>query len=234
MSRARRLLDLIEIFRRHRFPVSGAYLAAELGVSLRTLYRDIGSLREQGAAIEGEAGLGYVLRPGFMLPPLMFAEEELEAMMLGARWVMRHGDARLADAARNGMARIAAVLPMPLQQALETSTLLIGSSPPAALADECDLPAIRLAIRRERKITIAYRDLNDRESRRVIWPFALGFFERVRVIAAWCELRCGFRHFRADRILSLAVAEQRYPRRRQALLEEWRAAEGIAAREGLD
>ncbi|CPR19793.1 Transcriptional regulator, DeoR family [Brenneria goodwinii] len=78
MSRAQRLLDLIQILRNHRFPVTGANLAAELGISLRTLYRDIGTLQAQGADIEGEPGLGYVLRPGFMLPPLMFSEEEIE------------------------------------------------------------------------------------------------------------------------------------------------------------
>src|SRR6476660_2658089 len=99
MSRSQRLLDLLQILRRHRFPVTGAALAGELGISLRTLYRDIASLQEQGANIEGEPGLGYVLRPGFMLPPLMFSEDEIEALVLGSRWVAERGDERLGAAA---------------------------------------------------------------------------------------------------------------------------------------
>jgi predicted DNA-binding transcriptional regulator YafY len=93
VSRANRLLDLIQILRRHRYPVSGAALASELGISLRTLYRDIGTLQAQGATIDGAPGLGYVLRPGFMLPPLMFSHEEIEALALGSRWVADRADA---------------------------------------------------------------------------------------------------------------------------------------------
>ncbi|KAJ34485.1 hypothetical protein BW45_03595, partial [Agrobacterium tumefaciens] len=87
MSRSQRLLDLLQILRSHRMPVSGAALAAKTGVSLRTLYRDIATLQAQGADIEGEAGVGYVLRPGFLLPPLMFSQHEIEALVLGSRWV---------------------------------------------------------------------------------------------------------------------------------------------------
>lgn len=87
MSRTQRLFNLIQILRRHRYPVTGKQLADELDVSLRTLYRDIATLQTQGASIEGEPGLGYVLRPGFMLPPLMFSEDEIEALVLGSRWV---------------------------------------------------------------------------------------------------------------------------------------------------
>src|SRR5262245_23635780 len=106
MSRAQRLLDLIQVLRRHRFPVRGAALARELGVSLRTLYRDIEALKAQGARIDGEAGVGYVLRPGFMLPPLMFSEDEIEALVLGSRWVASRADAPLGKAARNALAKI--------------------------------------------------------------------------------------------------------------------------------
>jgi predicted DNA-binding transcriptional regulator YafY len=111
MSRTQRLLDLLQILRRHRYPVTGAALAAQLGISLRTLYRDIAALQQQGANIAGEAGMGYVLRPGYMLPPLMFSEEEIDALALGLRWVARQGDARLAAAARDTLAKIGAVLP---------------------------------------------------------------------------------------------------------------------------
>ena len=228
MSRAARLLDLIQILRRHRQPVSGKALADELGVSLRTLYRDIASLQAQGADIEGEPGLGYMLRPGFMLPPLMFSEEEIEALVLGSRWVGSRGDDRLGAAARNALAKIAAVLPADLREDLDASTLLVGPSD-AIARDTIDLGLIRKAIRAERKLSLLYSDAQGIASERIIWPFALGFFDRVRVVVAWCELRQDFRHFRADRIASLTTLDNRYPRRRQVLLKEWRTVEADRA-----
>lgn len=228
MSRAQRLLDLIQILRRHRYPVTGAALAAELGTSLRTLYRDIGTLQQQGANIDGEPGLGYIMRSGFMLPPLMFSEDEIEALVLGSRWVADRGDARLGAAARNALAKIAAVLPSDLRDALDASALLVGPGEHIAAGD-VELPVVRRAIRSERKLDIVYRDLKSAESMRTIWPFALAFFEHVRVVVAWCELRKAFRHFRTDRISALVMSEQRYPRRRQALLKEWRELKGISA-----
>jgi predicted DNA-binding transcriptional regulator YafY len=229
VSRAERLLALIQILHRHRYPVSGTVLARELGVSLRTLYRDIASLQSQGAHIDGEPGVGYVLRPGFMLPPLMFSHEELEAMVLGSRWVADRTDTTLQHAAQNALAKIAAVLPPDLRHALDASSLLIGPAELVAAGDT-ELTVIRRAIRGERKLAITYFDLEGRETRRTVWPFALGFFERVRVVAAWCELRQAFRNFRTDRITALAVAEQCYRRRRLALLKEWREREGVTPR----
>jgi predicted DNA-binding transcriptional regulator YafY len=226
LSRAGRLLDLIQLLRRHRYPVSGEKLAAELGVSLRTVYRDISALQAQGASIDGAPGLGYILRPGFMLPPLMFSEDEIEALVLGSRWVADRADARLGGAARNALAKIAAVLPAALRHDLNSSALLVGPGAHIA-AGELDLGAIRQAIRSERKLEITYLDLNAFETRRTIWQFALAFFDRVRVAVAWCELRQGFRHFRTDRISALTLSQMRYPRRRQALLQEWRKVEGI-------
>ena len=226
MSRAERLLDLIQILRRHRHPVSGHALAKELGVSIRTLYRDIVTLQAQGARIDGEPGLGYVLRPGFMLPPLMFSEDEIEALVLGSRWVADRGDSRLGAAARDALAKIAAVLPADLRDELDASTLLVGPGAPIAAGD-AELASIRQAISAERKLDITYRDVQDAETKRLIWPFAVGFFDRARVVVAWCELRQGFRHFRTDRIAALVPTDIRYPKRRQALLREWRQAEGI-------
>lgn len=226
MSRSERLLDLIQILRRHRMPVSGKTLAEELGVSLRTLYRDIAALQAQGADIEGEAGVGYVLRPGFMLPPLMFSEDEIEALVLGSRWVGRRGDGRLAAAARNALAKIAAVLPDDLRESLDASALIVGPGAPIE-QENVDVGLLRKAIRRERRVEIVYRDGSGAKTRRMIWPFALGFFDKVRVLVAWCELRQGFRHFRADRIVALEPRDERYPRRRLALLKEWREKEGI-------
>jgi predicted DNA-binding transcriptional regulator YafY len=226
MSRAQRLLDLIQVLRRHRHPVSGAVLAGATGVSLRTVYRDIDALKAQGAHIDGEAGLGYVLRPGFMLPPLMFSEEEIEALVLGSRWVHQRGDRQLAAAAANVLAKIGAVLPQDLRDALDDSGLLVGPAD-AMSAGDAELPRIRQAIRRERKLAISYRDKDGTASRRTVWPFALAFFERSRVIVSWCELRGDYRHFRTDRIDSLQVSDHRYPRRRQALMKEWRARDMI-------
>jgi predicted DNA-binding transcriptional regulator YafY len=226
MSRAQRLLDLIQALRRYRRPVSGATLAEALGISLRTLYRDIETLNAQGAHIDGEPGVGYVLRPGFMLPPLMFSEEEIEAIVLGSRWVADRADAALGAAARNALAKIAAVLPQDLKVSLDTSSLLIGPGK-AISAGDAELPLIRSAIRTERKLRIFYVDGSGRDSKRVIWPFALAFFDRVRMVVAWCETREGFRHFRTDRISKLQWVDKRYPRRRQVLLKEWHATEGI-------
>jgi predicted DNA-binding transcriptional regulator YafY len=224
VSRAQRLLDLIQAFRRHRRPVSGAALAEELGISLRTLYRDIETLKAEGAHIDGEPGVGYVLRPGFMLPPLMFSEDEIEALVLGSRWVSERADATLGHAARNAMAKIGAVLPEDLRNRLDDSGLLIGRGD--TVPTTVELPAIREAIRRERKIRIRYVDVEGAETRRTIWPIALTFFERVRVVVGWCELRSDFRSFRTDRIAALKPTEFRYPKRRQALVKDWRAKEG--------
>jgi predicted DNA-binding transcriptional regulator YafY len=220
MARSERLLTLLQTLRRYRRPVSGAVLAEETGVSLRTLYRDIASLQSQGALIEGEAGIGYVLRPGFMLPPMMFSEDEIEALVLGSRWVARAAEPRLAAAGADAMAKIAAVLPDDMRQEVDSATLLVG--PRRRGEDKADLSAIRKAIRSERILEINYSDERGAVSIRRVWPFALGYFEHVRVMVAWCELRNDFRHFRTDRIINMAQQEVRYPRRRAVLLKEWR------------
>src|SRR3954468_5683157 len=173
MSRAQRLLDLIQALRGYRRPVSGAVLAEALGISLRTLYRDIETLNAQGAHIDGEPGVGYVLRPGFMLPPLMFSEDEIEAIVLGSRWVADRTDTALSGAARSALAKIAAVLPAALKDGLDSSGLLIGPGQ-APAAGDAELPVIRSAIRTEQKLRIGYLDGNGRSSRRTVWPFALG------------------------------------------------------------
>lgn len=170
MSRSERLLDLLQLLRRHRRPVSGAVIAVELDISLRALYRDIGTLQSQGARIDGAPGLGYVMKPGFTLPPLMFSAEEIEALVLGSRWVVDRGDARLAAAARDALAKIAAVLPTELRRELDTSALLVGPGAPIAAGD-VELATIRHAIRTEHKLDICYRDAAAKDSLRTIWPF---------------------------------------------------------------
>jgi len=162
------------------------------------------------------------------MPPLMFTEDELEALVLGSRWVLQRTDGPLGSAARNALAKIAAVLPEDLQQKLAASPLMVG---PADIspAGEADLPVIRTAIRAERKIEIAYLGADGMQTRRVIWPIALAFFERARIVVAWCEMRAAFRHFRTDRIKSIQVLESRFGKRRASLLKDWRAKEGIPA-----
>lgn len=226
MSRSERLFDLLQVLRRHRRPVSGQVLAEAMGVSLRTLYRDIASLQAQGATIEGEAGVGYVLRPGFLLPPLMFTPEEIEALVLGSRWVADRGDGRLAEAARSALARIGAVLPPDLRAEMEGSALFIAPGAPIP-ADAIDPAILRKAIRTEHKLLVTYTDAAGAASDRVVWPFALAFFDQVRLLICWCELRGDFRSFRTDRIVSVAMSEARYPTRRAELIQQWKQVKQV-------
>lgn len=224
MARIHRLLELLQELRARRRPVPAAVLAATLGVSLRTLYRDIAVLRAQGARIEGEPGLGYVLRPGFMLPPLMFTPEEIEVLMLGASWVGRRQDLAMQAPARHALAKIAAVLPRDQADALDAAGLLLaatGQARPTGI----DARLVRDALRRERKLAIGYFDAAAAASERVIWPVAIGVYEDTQLLAAWCEWRGDFRHFRLDRIRSVRVLETRMPRRRAMLYQAWRERE---------
>lgn len=227
MSRAARLLDLIQNLRNRRGPVAGSDLASELGISLRTLYRDIATLQAQGADIRGEPGLGYVLRPGFTLPPLMFSPEELEALVLGSRWVAaRADDPRLGQAAQQALSKIGAVLPEDMRQGIDVATLLVTSR--RTVPSGVDPGVIRDAIRREHKLHITYVAEGGDCSDRVIWPICIAYFDSTRVVTAWCELRQAYRHFRIDRIETLEPLEQRYPRRRAVMLKEWRAEQGLS------
>jgi len=224
MSRSERLLSLLQSLRRRRRPVSGRALAEELGISLRTLYRDIGTLQAQGARIEGEAGLGYVLRDGYFLPPLMFGDNELDAIVLGLRFVMRRGDDELAHAAEDVLGKIEAVLPPGLEDAAATSGLLAG---PGGSGKHGHLPAIREAIRREEKLHISYSDKRGRVTERLVWPIAIGFFDTAEMLAAWCETRRDFRHFRLDRMAAVKPVHERTPRRHPVLLAEWRLSQDL-------
>src|SRR5258708_37086651 len=181
MSRSERLLDLLQLLRRHRRPVSGADLARELSVSLRTVYRDIQTLIASGAPIEGEAGVGYVLLPGYTLPPLMFTDEEIEAIVLGSRMVAESDDARLRRAAGDALAKITAVLPASCADDLPALGLLSGPRHPIA-PDGVDLAVLRQAIRTEWKIWITYTDESGNQTKRRVWPISLTFFERVRLL----------------------------------------------------
>ncbi len=219
MSRTERLLDILQILRRHRRPVRGAVLAEETGISLRTLYRDIATLQSMGAEVDGEPGLGYVLKPGFMLPPLMFSPEEIEALALGLKWAGERTDGPMGQAARDAMAKLGAVLPQELRQRFEDDALVIV---PCGSLQREDLPLIRQALNEERKLSLDYADQRGVRTERVVWPVTVGFFDSIQVLAAWCELRNDYRHFRIDRILEVQVLSEKTPKRRFQMMEEWR------------
>jgi predicted DNA-binding transcriptional regulator YafY len=224
MSRAERLLNLIEEFRRRRRAASGEELARALGVSIRTIYRDIASLRSLGAGIEGEPGVGFILRSGFLLPPIMFTAEEVDALILGSQWVAKSADASMSEAARKAMARLTAVMPGELAGRVDAEHFSVWPSEDA-VREKIDMVALRRAIQLERKLLITYKDTKEKPSERVIWPFLLGYFDGKRLVAAWCEMREDIRHFRTDRISSLNELPTRYPRRRHDLVKAWRTAE---------
>jgi predicted DNA-binding transcriptional regulator YafY len=220
MARSDRLIALTQVLRRHRHPVTAAALAAETQVSERTIYRDIASLQASGVPVRGEAGIGYVLESGFDLPPLMFTPEEIEALMLGARFVSERGDPTLRRAIDDAVAKIDAVLPENLRLALAEASLfapLFGTIAPDSIATD----DLKRALRENRKIRIRYRDLADRETERVVWPVLIGYFQYARGLVAFCELRNDFRHFRTDRMISLEVLDAHPPRRRAILVREW-------------
>ena len=211
----------MDALRGRRRPVTAAQLAGDLAVSVRTVYRDVQTLIGLGAPIDGGAGVGYLLRAGFFLPPLMFGEEELEALVLGARWVQGQGDPALARAADSALTKIATASPRDLRDRIaETGLFAPRFDRPAQ--ESTGLRTIREAIRREHKLRIRYLSIAGSETDRVIWPVALVFFEGTRIVAAWCELRADFRHFRADRISSLETTGSPYPRARRELARLWR------------
>lgn len=222
MRKADRLFEIIEMLRTRGGVVTAAELSSELGVSERTIYRDIAGLQGQGVPVEGEAGIGYVLRPGFHMPPLMFTEEELEAIVLGARFAARQGDPSLARAAQQVVAKVKAVVPDRLRDKVDRIALFAahGSSPDHG---ELDMALVRDCIRTERKVTIDYVDLRDRVTERTIWPVAVAFFSESTLLAAWCELRNDFRHFRTDRVKAIRPTGDKFSGGGGRLLKAWEA-----------
>jgi predicted DNA-binding transcriptional regulator YafY len=227
MSRTGRLFMLMDAMRGYRRPVTAAKLAEQLGVSERTIYRDIQTLSGLGAPLEGEAGVGYMLKAGFFLPPLMFGADELEALVLGARWVRRQGDESLAAAANNALAKIAAATPKDLRDDMAETSLWVPLWQDEKDASDVHVRPVREAIRYQHRLRMSYRDEHGTPSDRIVWPFALAFFEGRRLLAAWCEMRMAFRHFRVDRIAAVESLQQRYPARRHDLLKTWRQENNI-------
>lgn len=222
MSRTERLLSLIQVLRSHRHPVPDAVLAGITGISVRTLYREVAESRAQGAMIDGEPGVGYLLQPGFLLPPLMFTPDEIDALALGAKWVGQKGDEGLASASESALAKIATVLPE--GRNLDQTDSALFAFAERSKVDAHIAGSIREALRHRKKVSMHYTDGNQAKTERKVWPVALGYFDHTQLLLAWCELRVGFRRLRLDRINFVVALEERLPRARQALLREWLAA----------
>jgi len=208
LRRADRLFDILRILRAAKQPVTAASIADELEVTVRTVYRDIATLQARRIPIEGAAGLGYVLRRGFEVPPLMFTVDEAEAIAVGVRMLARTGDPGLQKAAASVLSKVTLVVPDPLREYLSTAPVYVSKNgaPVPALRD---LPTtIRRAIRDARKMRITYCDETGRETRRVIQPFAVAYYVEATLVCAWCELRGGIRHFRTDRVATAEVLDE--------------------------
>ncbi|GGE06223.1 transcriptional regulator [Aureimonas endophytica] len=220
MARTARIFELLVVLRARRAPVTASELARELGVSPRSIYRDIETLRAIGAPVDGEAGVGYLLKQGFFLPEFAFSIDELDALALGLGWVQQRADPVLARCSESALAKILAVRangPPPN----EGPPAIV---PAASVSERLDPPqaaVLREAIRRQRKVRIQYADAFASPSERIVWPIVIVYFDDVRVLAAWCELRSAFRHFRVDRLEVQETLDERYPGRRQSIMTRW-------------
>lgn len=218
MRRADRLFQIIQFLRTRRV-TTASWLANRLEVSERTIYRDVKDLILSGVNIEGEAGIGYVVRRGFDLPPLMFSEEEIRALTLGARIVDSWADPALATAAQSALSKIETVLPEGLKDSSEQTTLF---APMTQIRPEVasKMAQIRAATDAKKKIQIRYADAKSQFSERTVWPLGLFFWGAVWTIGAWCELRQAFRIFRLDRIQELKLLEESYPTEKGKTLQD--------------
>jgi predicted DNA-binding transcriptional regulator YafY len=219
MRRADRLFDIIQLLRSARRPMTAATLAAELEVTVRTVYRDIAALQASRVPIEGEAGIGYVLKQGFDLPPLMLTLDEVEAVVVGARLIRRTGDPGLRRAAERVLAKVTTMLPDSLRaQAIDPP--LYVSETGARPSQTIDLADMREAIRARRKLRLHYVDEKGLETRRIVRPIAIAYYVQATLVATWCELRRDYRHFRADRIAKAELLDETFEDD-GALMEGW-------------
>lgn len=221
MARTDRLFRLLDTLRRLPPPATAARLAAETGVSPRTLYRDIAALRAGGALIDGTAGYGYALVEDPMLPPQSFSREEIEALVLGLAEVRFAGDRALAAAAETALAKITATLPE-RQQRQAMHAVVQGYRFERRPEPAVDMGLIRLACWEERALDITYTDAEGHDTARRIWPLSIVFLDKVQMLLAWCCLRRDFRRFRLDRMRAMAETDESFRPRRVALLREFR------------
>ncbi len=208
MRRADRLFQLVQLLRSRRLTTAES-LAEELGVSKRTVYRDIKDLEHSGVPIRGEAGVGYRLEKGFDLPPLTFNTAEIEALVLGARMVEAFGDDALKQDARAAMTKIQAVVPPALRTVIERTALFAPSMPWSSDLSE-GMSVVCRAMADGRKLRIGYTRADGEESDRIVRPMALFFWGRAWTVGAWCELRGAYRNFRLDRMEGLRVLDERF------------------------
>jgi predicted DNA-binding transcriptional regulator YafY len=220
MRKASRLFELIQILRAAKGPVTAARLAEMLEVVPRTIYRDIAALQAMRVPIEGGRGVGYLLRPGFTVPPLMFTIEESEAIVLALALLERTGDGELKAAAKRVSRKIAAVVPSALLQTFRSSALHAWGTVAAEPAG-IDLALTRRAIRDERKMELDYGDERGRLTQRIIWPLALIYYSETVNIVAWCELRQALRNFRADRVRESRPLDAFFRGHGERLRREW-------------
>ena len=219
MERSNRLFEVIQLLRSASKPQTAARLAERLEVTKRTIYRDIAALQSMRIPIEGEAGIGYMMRRGFDLPPLMFDADEVEAIVVGLALLQRTGDRGLNLAAESVAAKIADVLPAEAGRTLRARALTVSTWGTAASG--LDMKAVRRAIREERKLKLGYVDGATRSTLRTIKPIAVVYYVEVTVLAAWCELRDDFRHFRVDRIASCTPLSARFTGEGDRLRSLW-------------
>jgi predicted DNA-binding transcriptional regulator YafY len=218
MAKSDRLLQLMQCLRTFPAPVKAHALSKELGVSPRTIYRDIESLRRSGALIDGEAGYGYTLQEDPALPPMMFSRDEMEALVLGLREVVQVADPVLAKAAENALSKLKASLPERMRAEFEHAVLYAKRF---HCRPEISIEALRHATRNEQVIEIDYSDVEENRTRRTIQPLAIVFFDRSLVVLAWCELRTAYRSFRIDRIVEMTATERSFRPRRVPMLREY-------------
>jgi predicted DNA-binding transcriptional regulator YafY len=223
MRRAGRLFDIIQMLRSAKGPLTAAAIAERLEVTPRTVYRDIASLQASRVPIEGSAGIGYVLRRGFDLPPLMFSTEEVDAIAIGMRLLNRLRDPGLQGAAERVLSKIAVVLPEMIRQSVGSAPFFVSEGN-SQVPEGINLSDVRAAIRQRRKLDLRYRNEAGRETERTVWPIALAYYVDVTIIAAWCELRSDYRHFRVDRIQTLTILEVCYPADQGELIAGYQAA----------
>lgn len=222
MRKASRLFEIIQILRVARQPVTAQKIAETLEVTSRSVYRDIAALQAMRVPVEGERGVGYIMRPGFNMPPLMFSIEETEAIVLALALVSRTGDTELRNAAKRVSDKIAASVPEPLSRILSTTALHAWGSV-ANAPEGVDLSLIRRAVRNEEKLDITYQDESGALTTRRIRPIAVIYYSETANIVAWCELRQAIRNFRADRVKSCAETAEFFKRQGESLRQLWMA-----------
>lgn len=219
MSRTARLFQLMQSLRRHTPPVTAAQLASDTGVSMRTLYRDIDALRGLGAIIDGTAGYGYALTEDAALPPMMFDDEEIEAIVLGLRDVQAIADPHLANAAKNALAKLQARLPAAQAHRLEYAVLAADRIKRPA-QPTIDVRLLRQATWDEKTIDIDYIDAEGRATKRRVDPLGIVFLQDTHCLIAFCHLRQAYRNFRLDRMQTLGVTDISFRPRRVPMLRD--------------